>query len=343
MNRLSIRTSMFSATIAQMWSVRALLAALCGVLFLPSTARAQNDTRQVVVPYAAGNGLDLLARTLGDAMRTQSGTSAVIINKGGSGGVIGTAFVAHAPADGRTVLMHAHPPFGTAPLFQKPAAYDPRTSFIPVARIGTVPMVLVTSPRSLIKTFDQLTQYAVANPKRANYASSGIGSPGQIYTEMLKSAAGLPITEIPYASPAQAQVDVMSGEVLVSMISMPAAKPHLQSGALSLLAVGSPKRLPEYPDVPTMAEATGKPDFEAGISYALFVPARTPTRVVEQLYADVAKAYATPAVKTWLEQNNVSGSLQSPAEFSTWLNADLAGMTRLVESAKLATGIAGMK
>jgi len=341
MNRPQFRAMLILSSLARACAARVLAAAVCGTLLAPATA--QTDARQIVVPYAAGNGLDLLARTLGDALRVQSGTPVVVVNKGGSGGVIGTAFVAHAPADGRTVLMHAHPPFGTAPLFQKPAAYDPRTSFIPVARIGSVPMVLVTSPRSPIKTFDEMKKLVITSPKRANYASSGIGSPGQIYTEMLKAAAGLAITEIPYASPAQAQVDVMSGEVLVSMISMPAAKPHLQSGALSLLAVGSPRRLPEYPQVPTMAEVTGRPDFEAGISYAVFVPTGTPPRAVEQLYADVAKAYATPGVKAWLEQNNVSGTLQSPSEFSAWLNADLTGMTKLVESAKLATSTEGTK
>jgi tripartite-type tricarboxylate transporter receptor subunit TctC len=216
--------------------------------------------------------------------------------------------------------------------------YDPRRDLVPLAKVGAVPMVLVTSGKSGIANFEQLKAFVGANPQRATYVSSGIGSPGQVYMEMLKAATGLAVREIPYANPSQGQVDVTSGEVLISMMSLPAAKPHLQGGVLRLLAVGALHRLPEYPQAPTMAELAGRPDFEAAISYALFAPAGTPPDVVNELYIDLQRAYQRPQLQRWLAQNDVVGSLTGPQEFNKWLQQDLAGMAKLVRTAKLAAG-----
>ncbi|MGE4336700.1 MAG: Bug family tripartite tricarboxylate transporter substrate binding protein, partial [Pigmentiphaga sp.] len=278
---------------------------------------------------------DALGRTFTQGLRTQSQRASMVINRGGAGGVIGTTYVARAPADGLTLLLHAHPPYGTAPLFMKDPAYDPRESLVPVTKVGEVPMVLVTSGKNSIENFSQLKQYVSEHPDKANYVSSGVGSPGQIYTEMLKAATGLEIREIPYANPAQGQMDVISGEVLASMISFPAAKPHLQSGALKPLLLGSAERADDFPELPTMAEETGDPGFRAVISYAFFAPAGTPEDVISGLYRDLSQAYHAEELQDWLAQNGVAGEMQQPEAFRRWLQADLDGISEVVRAAKL--------
>lgn len=301
----------------------------------PANAAESDNVLQIVVPYGPGVGVDALGRALSQGLQTQSQRASMVINRGGAGGIIGTTYVARAPADGLTVLLHAHPPYGTAPLFMKDPAYDPRQSLVPVTKVGEVPMVLVTSGKNAIENFEQLKQYVTEHPDKANYVSSGMGSPGQIYTEMLKAATGLKIREIPYANPAQGQMDVISGEVLASMISFPAAKPHLQSGALKPLLLGSAARVADFPDLPTMAEETGDPEFRAVISYAFFAPAGTPDATIDGLYHDLAQAYRAEELQNWMTQNGVMGEMQEPEAFRRWLAADLDGISRVVEAAKL--------
>lgn len=193
-----------------------------------------------------------------NAPRSQTGGTVVVENREGAAGVVGTTYVARAAADGGTLLFTAHPPFASAPWAQSSPPYDPSGSFVPVARLGAVPMVLITSSRTPVASFAQLKTYIAAHPDQATYAHSGNGSPGQIYTELIKQVATLPtLRPIPYKSTGQALTDVISATVLVSMVSYPAAQSHVKGGTVKLLAVGSAQCLPDQPDVPTLAEALG--------------------------------------------------------------------------------------
>ena len=260
----------------------------------------------------------------------------VVENREGAGGVVGSAHVARAVPDGQTLLFTAHPPFVSAPLLNRPPAYDPLTSFIPVARLGSVPMVLITSSRSPFTTFQQMREFVLANPDKATYAHSGVGSPGQLFTELIKQAARLPLLrDIPYKSPGQAMIDAIAGTVLVSMASYPAAQPHLKAGSIRMLATGGLQRLKEHGDVPTLAEALGRADFEAGVWYGVLAPAATPPERVARLVEAFGKAHGSASVAAFMARSSIAPQLMTPAEFAAALKRDNEVARALIDAARL--------
>lgn len=290
---------------------------------------------QLVIPFATGNGVDQLGRAFSEVLRTQLNQAVVVENREGAGGIIGGSYAARATPDGYTVLMGAHPPFGIATLLQNDPSYDPLSSFVPVAKVGAVPLVAVTSTSMPFKTWDEFTAYAKANPDKTNYAASGVGSPGQLFTQLIKLHTGLPLQEVSYKSTAQAMTDTIAGHVQVSLVSVPAAAGHLKGGTLRALAVGSQKRLADMPDVPTLAEAIGQPNFEASVWYGFLVPAGTPANLVEKLYSEIAKASKDKSITDLMARAHIAPDLQDPAQFSASLKTDVATARKMIEVAKL--------
>ena len=316
-----------------------ILSAIALVLaVLPAGVSAQSypsQTISLVVPYSPGNGLDLLAREFADILHGALATPVVVENRAGAAGVIGTAGVARARADGHTLLFTAHPPFATAPFVVDQKPYDPLTGFLPIARVGTVPMVLVTASSQPFKTFADMAKHIRANPDKATYASSGNGSPGHLYAEQMNQATGLKMEQVPYKETGQGLIDVMAGRVLVGLASVPAATPLILSGDLRALAIGSGARLADFPDVPTMAEAIGNKDFRAGDWYAFFAPAgMTPDRL-ERLYPEIIKAANSERMIKFMARSNIVLDLQDPATFAKSLAADVKAAEALVGSAGL--------
>ncbi|QHE88136.1 Bug family tripartite tricarboxylate transporter substrate binding protein [Hydrogenophaga sp. BPS33] len=293
-----------------------------------------SDRVTLIVPYSPGNGLDLLARELAGELQTQEGVPFVVENREGAAGVIGTQHAARAKADGYTLLFTANPPFATSPFSLDKPPYDPLSSFVPVARVGSVPLVLVTAPQWPIQNLEQLKDYVAKNPDKANYASSGVGSPGQLYGEKLNQAMGIRLQDVRYRATGQALLDVVAGSVLVSIVSVTAAEQHVKAGKLRMLAVGSRKRLSSFPDVPTLAEATGQRDFEAGVWYGFFAPAGTSKERVTALFASASKAASSPRVQSFMDRVGMVPELLDPDAFSKQLQADVSSSKRLVEEAR---------
>ena len=284
----------------------------------------------LVVPYSAGSGIDVLARIFAQALQAELNVPVVVENKDGATGTIGAMAAARAPNDGYTLMMNANPPFLSAPVIQKATSYDPLGSFVPIARIGAVPMLLVTATDSPVKTFAQLKAYTEANPDKAYYANNGNGSPSQIFMEIIKGATGLKIPEVSYKSSTQPMTDVAAGHVLTTLMSLPAATGMVQGGKLRVLAAGSKERLSKLPDVPTMAELTGRPDFQAVVWYGFFAPAGTPPERVNRIYAAIAKAYANPKVIESMATASAIPELQSPEEFARTLRVDAENMRKVL-------------
>lgn len=312
-------------------------------LALSTSLHAQTDKFptervMVVVPYSPGNGLDLLGREFADELQQQVGVPFVVENREGAAGVIGTQYAARAKADGQTLLFTANPPFATSPFSLDKPPYDPLTSFVPVARVGSVPLALVVGAQWPIQNVEQLKGYVQQNPAKANYASAGVGSPGQIFGEKLNQALGIALQDVRYRATGQALTDVMAGNVLVSIVSVTAAEQHIKAGKLRLLAVGSKKRLPGFPDAPTLAEATGQKDFEASVWYGFFAPAGTPKERVSALYAHVAKVAASQRLQGFMERVSMVPELLDPTTFATQLQADVNSSKRLVEASKVKPG-----
>jgi tripartite-type tricarboxylate transporter receptor subunit TctC len=289
----------------------------------------------VVVPYSPGNGLDLLGREFADILQDQLRVPVMVDNRAGAAGLIGTQYAMRAQPDGQTLLFTANPPFVTSPYSLENLPYDPVKSFVPVARVGSVPLVLVTASKWPIRNLDQLKDFVRKNPKAGNYASAGVGSPGQIYGELLNQAAGLQLQEVRYKATGQALTDVIAGNVLVSLVSITAAAPHIKDGALTALAIGSRERLADFKGVPTLAEMLGQKDFQAGVWYGFFAPAGTPTSKVDALVAEIAKAAESKRLHAFMARQYMVPELLKTAEFAQALGRDVATSRKLVEDAKL--------
>lgn len=314
--------------------------ALAAACFAPA-AYAQQDTFPskrlvLVVPFATGNGIDQLSREYAEVLRTQINQSVVVENREGAGGIIGSAFASRSEADGHTVLVAAHPPYAISPLLQKTPAFDPISSFLPVAKVGSVPLVAVTAASSPFKTWQEMATYFKAHPDNANYAVSGVGSPGQLFTQLIKLSTGLPMQEISYKSTAQAMTDTLAGQVQLSLVSVPAASAHIKAGTLRPLAIGSTRRLPSMPDIPTLAELLGQSKFEASVWYGFLVPVGTPEDRVNKLYAEIAKATQSQRVVDLMARASIAPDLQNPQQFAATIRQDVALARKMIEAAKLA-------
>lgn len=315
-----------------------LLFALASAALQPPAVQAQAYPAEkiaIVVPYSTGNGLDLLGREFADMLQGQMKLPVIVENRDGAAGVIGTQYAMRAAPTGETLLFTANPPFVTSPYALDKAPYDPVASFVPIARVGSVPLVLVTGAKWQIRNIAQLKEHLKKDPNSASYASAGVGSPGQIYGELLNKAAGLQLQEIRYKATGQALTDVIAGNVLVSLVSLPAAAQHIKAGTLVALGVGSSRRIADFKEVPTLAEALDQKAFHAGVWYAFFAPAGTPAERVERVYREVAQAVASPRMQGFMERQYMVPELLAPREFAEALRSDVDVARKLLEDARL--------
>nr|WP_256354302.1 tripartite tricarboxylate transporter substrate binding protein [Variovorax sp. dw_308] len=320
--------------------MRTILVALASAL-VSAQGYCQTETYpsrsvRMLVPYSAGSGVDLLARSFGHGMEGKLKNPVVVENREGATGVIGTQAAARAPADGYTLMVNANPPFLVAPLSQNPPPYDVLKAFAPVARVGSVPLVMIVAADSPVKGFAQLREYAKAHPDKATYASTGNGSPGQLFMETVKAATGLPLREVPYKSSTQALTDLIGGQILTSIVSLPAADQLIQNGRLRVLAVGSRERLTRFTDAPTLSEALGSP-LEASVWYGFLVPVGVVPERIAVLYSAVAKVFDTDEARKSMQVLGIIPELQSPTQFAASLRQDADAARRmlsLVEQSK---------
>ncbi|CAN5363505.1 tripartite tricarboxylate transporter substrate binding protein [soil metagenome] len=303
-------------------------------LALPDFALAQASAPKdvmLVVPHAAGTGVDAVARSFAPSLQKTLDAIVIVDNRVGASGAIGSAAVARAKPDGATLMLNANPPFVTFPLTQDPPLYDPVKDFTPIARVGSVPMVLVVSAQSDIKTFEQFAAYAKSNPAQANYASPGAGSAGYLAMERLKTLKGVNVQEVLYKSTPQSLVDVVGGHVLSAFSSLPAVTSLIDAGKLRPLAIGSSTRVQLLPNVPTLAELTDDKEFTASVWYGFLAPAGTPPATVSRLYEGISTAFATEAVQQSMRAQGILPELMAPAAFQRALAVDLKTARQLLK------------
>ncbi|CAN5629547.1 tripartite tricarboxylate transporter substrate binding protein BugE [soil metagenome] len=303
-------------------------------LTLPDLALAQAPAPKdvmLVVPHAAGTGVDAVARSFAPSLQKTLEANVIVDNRVGASGAIGSAAVARAKPDGATLMLNANPPFVTFPLTQDPPLYDPVKDFTPIARVGSVPMVLVVSAQSDIKTFEQFAAYAWSNPAKANYASPGAGSAGYLAMERLKTLKGVNVQELLYKSTPQSLVDVVGGHVLSAFSSLPAVTSLIDAGKLRPLAIGSSTRVQLLPNVPTLAELTDDKEFTASVWYGFLAPAGTPPATVSRLYEGISTAFATEAVQQSMRAQGILPELMAPAAFQRALAVDLKTARQLLK------------
>jgi tripartite-type tricarboxylate transporter receptor subunit TctC len=256
------------------------------------------------------------------------GQQVLVENRPGASGVIAADAVAKAPADGYT-LFFGGSSLVLAPAFGKPLPHDPVADFAPISRVASVPTVLVASPQMPFRSVPELVAYARSHPGEVNYASSGNGSSLHLFMEMFKLQTGMQATHVPYKGGVQASPDLIKGRIHTMFEILPTQIANIQAGKVRALAITSARRNDQVPDVPTMQEA-GLADFEVGIWYGLYAPARPPAAIVQTLNAAVMRALASSSLQQRLKQLDAEVTPSSPAELARWQRTELERWTQVI-------------
>ncbi|MGE0797678.1 MAG: tripartite tricarboxylate transporter substrate binding protein [Lautropia sp.] len=267
---------------------------------------------RMIVPYPPGGGTDVIARIVQDKLRQQIGQTIVIDNRGGAAGAIGTEAVAKAEPDGYTVLFTLSSHTINPAIFQK-LAFDTERDFAPVATVASLPQILVANPGAGIDTVAQMVAAAKAKPGQLTFGSAGNGSPSHFAGEMVNLSTGIQITHVPYRGGGPAVIDVVSGQIPLLWISIPAAAAQVKQGKLKALAVSTAKRSAAFPDVPTLAEA-GVAGVEVDSWFAVFMPAKTPQAIIDKWNAAINVAVRDPDIKEKLLQQGAEGVGGTPQD-----------------------------
>jgi tripartite-type tricarboxylate transporter receptor subunit TctC len=276
---------------------------------------------RMIVPYAAGGGVDILGRVIGGKLTETLGQQVIVENRAGGGTIIGSDAVARAPADGYTLLF-TNAALAASPALHDKLPYDTLKAFAPIAAVAGSYNVLVVHPSLPAKSVKELVALARAKPGRLNYASGGVGSAIHLAMELFKSAAGIDVVHIPYKGAAPALTDVVGGQVLMMFATPPASAGYIKAGRLRALGASSPKRLAILPDVPTIAES-GYPGFEANNWYGVLAPANTPAAIVSRLNRDVNAILAMHDIGERIASLGAEPAGGTPAQFDDRLRKEV--------------------
>ena len=321
------KPSLFPAT----FSRRAVLAATAAVsaigLLGTAPAHAQawpNKMIKLVVPFPAGGPTDTASRIVGQRLSERLGQPVVVENRAGASGSIAAAQVAKSPADGYTLMMLATPTL-LAPHLYKKAGYDTVKDFTPVATVYDLPIVVVVNPAQMPSVTDlqKLITHAKARPGQLNYTSSGAGSFGHLSMELLKQMGGFEMQHIPYKGGVPAITDTIGGQVPLMYADLVAALPHIQTGKLRAIAVGSPQRVAMLPDIKTIAEQ-GFKGYEAVSWGGLLAPSGTPKAVVDRIASEVKQILADKEIQDKLLTAGAIAAFQSPDQMAQRIKSDYA-------------------
>ena len=300
--------------------------------FAQSAATWPDQPLRWVVPYPAGGGTDVLARTVAEAMRQTLGQQIVVDNRPGAATNIGGQMVATAKPDGNTFMSADNAILAfNEHLFTK-MPFSPEKDFTYVGGISRFPLALVVHPSFEAKTVKEFLDYARANPGKLNYASPGNGSPHHLAMEMFKNRTKTFLTHIPYRGAAPAIQDVMGGQVPCMFLDLAAGLPVIQSGKVRALAIGSAKRIAALPDVPTLAEA-GVPNTEVYAFQGILAPAGMPAAITARLNGDLNKALLNPAVVKRMTDFGMEALPGTPEQFRAMARAESKRWGEIIKAA----------
>jgi tripartite-type tricarboxylate transporter receptor subunit TctC len=292
-----------------------------------------NKPIRFVVPFTAGSGTDIVARTVGDAMAKSMGQSIIVDNRPGAGGTIAAAQVAKAEPDGYAVLIHSS---GHAlnPALYPNLPYDTLKDLTGITPLAALPNVMVVSPARGWKSVADVIAAAKAKPGQLNYASAGIGSATHLNAEKFKLQAGIDALHIPFKGTPEALNDVMGGRTDWFFSPLSSALSLIRNGKLQALAVSTPVRSPTLPQLPTTVEA-GVPGSEYTFWVGMIVASRTPPAVIQRLHDEVLKALAQPDVKERLTQLGADAFTMTPEAFNAYIKTEMESAARIAKAANL--------
>ena len=289
-----------------------------------------NKPVTVIVPQAAGGANDVIARVLAQKLTEQLGKNFIVDNRVGAGGNVGTVVAAHAKADGYTLMITADSSMVINPALYKSTGFDPVKDFEPIGTLATAGYVLVANPLFPANNTAELIALAKQQPGKINIGSAGNGTLNHLIGEMLGKAADIEMVHVPYKGSAAAVADLVSGQIQVSVQSLPSSIAFIRSGKVKVLGVVNPKRLPAIPDAPTIGETVK--GFGATPWYGMFAPAGTPKAILAQLNAEIAKALESKDVQERLAAVGCEPFKSTPEQFAALVRDDLPRWAKIVKA-----------
>ncbi|MFY9838998.1 MAG: tripartite tricarboxylate transporter substrate binding protein [Xanthobacteraceae bacterium] len=289
----------------------------------------------LIVNFAPGGTGDIVARLVGAKLSAAIGQSVVVENRPGAGGTLGARDVVNAEPDGYTLTVAQTPEIAINPFFMKDAGYDPRKDMQPIALAGIVPLALVVPGNAPYSTMAEFVKFLRTTDQPVAFASAGIGTPGHLAGELMKLKLNNRLTHVPYKGAGPALNDVVGGHVDFYFPGFPAAMPLMQAGKVKLLAVSSAKRSSAAPDIPTVAEATGIPNFDFTLWVGFFGPRALPADVTQRLNAEINKTLLDPDIKSRLQNDGMEVSALSTDEFAAFVGREIEKYQAIIKAADI--------
>jgi len=307
-----------------------LLAGLLFVFACQAQAWPEKPVR-IIVPFAPGGSADTLGRLVAQKLSEHLKASFVVENRGGAGGALGSELALKAAPDGYTLVVSGIASHVIAPLLPQGTPYDPVRDFTHIALFGGPPAVLAVNPSMEAKDLREFVALAKARPGALSYGSPGNGTQGQLVAELFKQRAGIQMVHVPYKGAAGAVTDLMAGHIQVVSTTLTTAATQIRAGRARGLAVSAPRRLPDFPEIPTYAEM-GYPDLVATVWFSLSGPAKMPGDVVGLLNAEVNRALELPEVRERLKLEGIEPSPMGAREFNAFVAEELKRWAPVVKA-----------
>lgn len=308
--------------------------ATAALLAACAVAQAQNfptGPLRLISPYPPGGGTDLLARAIGQRFTERFGVPAVVDNRPGANGAIGTGVAAKATPDGHTMVIVASAYAAGASLYRS-LPYDPARDLAPVSLLASGPLVLVIHPSLPARNTRELVAFVKARPNELSVASSGLGSLPHLSAELFASMTGIKLVHVPYKGPAAALVDVLSGQVQVYFVNIMSSLPYIKSGKLRALGVTTPQRSSIAPDLPAIAEA-GLRDYDMTNWYGLLLPAATPRLTITRIEQEIKRIMAFPEFQASLAAVGMTPVASSAEQFAVFLSREFVKYAQVIKTA----------
>jgi len=319
--------------------VRALMAIFTAFFAAAATVPAHAQSYpsrpvRMIIPFPAGGGTDIFARLIGRKLGEGMGQQFIADNRAGASGIIGCELAARAAPDGYTLLMATTGTHTTNPAVYAKLPYDPVRDFAPVSLVAESPFVLIVHPSLPVRSVKELIAFAKTRPGELTYGSSGVGSSSHLGFELFNTMAGIKGIHVPYKGLPAATADTIAGNLVMSWDSITASGPHIRTGRIRALGIGSAKRSALMPEIPTISES-GLKGFELGSWYALFGPAATPREIVGRLHGEVVKALAAKDVRDQFATLGAEAVGSTPDELATVVKRDIAKWAKVARAAKV--------
>ena len=306
------------------------LAVLSAAVFAADAYPAK--TVRIVVAFAAGGSTDLLARSVAQRLSEAWKQSVIVDNRAGGGGIVGSDYVAKAPADGYTLLLGTNTTNAVSASLYAKLPFDPQRDFTAITEIATIPQMLSVHPSIPVKSVKDLVALAKARPNELNYGTAGTGSTSHMAMELFQSVANIKMVHVPYKGTGPALIELLGGHLSLMFDVIMTSLPHVQSGKLRTLALSSLQRSPTAPQVPTIAES-GYPGFEAIVWFGLFAPTGAPPEIIRKVNEETARVLATPNMRELLAGQGADIVASTPAVFAGRVNSEIVKWRKVIQDA----------